>query len=149
MPLSLQEVSDRLEIQDLVNLYAELIDSKRFDALRGVFTEDAHIDYTATGGQAGDLDSSIEFLTEALAGFPHTQHLMGNIQIRLDGDEASGRVMCFNPMNLRAGERTHQFFIGLWYVDDYVRTEQGWRIRHRRQEKSWDFNAPYARNPQS
>ena len=44
--LSLQEISDRLEIQDLVWRYSEIIDAKDFDKLReDVFTADAFIDY--------------------------------------------------------------------------------------------------------
>ncbi len=31
---------------------------------------------------------------------------------------------------------------GLWYVDEYVRTPAGWRIRRRVEEKSWVFNTP-------
>ncbi len=34
------------------------------------------------------------------------------------------------------------FFLGLWYVDEYVRTGRGWRISRRVEEKSWVFNAP-------
>jgi len=32
--------------------------------------------------------------------------------------------------------------LGLWYVDEYVRTKAGWRIRKRVEEKSWVFNTP-------
>ena len=42
--LSLQEISDRLEIQDLVFRYADLIDRRQIQRLRDeVFTADAHI----------------------------------------------------------------------------------------------------------
>jgi len=63
--LSQQQLSDRLEIQDLVFHYADLIDSKQFDQLRDeVFTTDAHIDYSAMGGSVGDLEETITFLRE-------------------------------------------------------------------------------------
>ncbi len=32
------------------------------------------------------------------------------------------------------------FFCGLWYLDRFVRTEQGWRIAGRSEEKSWAHN---------
>ena len=44
-----------MEIEDLVYEYAAVIDQKRFDDLRGVFTEDAHIDYSEVGGPVGRL----------------------------------------------------------------------------------------------
>ena len=44
---SLQEISDRLEIQQLLVDYSTAIDQRRFDDLDRVFTEDAYIDYRA------------------------------------------------------------------------------------------------------
>ncbi len=144
--LSQQELSDRFEIQDLCYRYAEIIDSKDFDALREeVFTEDAHIDYSVFGGSVGGLEETIEFLKNALTDelFPAHQHLNANLQIKVDGDQATGRVMCFNPQEISLGEEGSQvFMLGLWYVDKYRRTEQGWRMYERVEEKSWVFNTP-------
>ena len=144
--LSQQELSDRFEIQDLVFHYAHLIDSKRFDALReDVFTADAHIDYGAMGGSVGDLEETITFLKASVTNelFPNTQHLNANVQLQLQGAESTGRVLCFNPMAMRLGEPSPQpFFLGLWYVDTYRRTDKGWRIAKRAEEKSWVFNLP-------
>ena len=84
------------------------------------------------------------FLNEAMVDvFSNTQHLNANIQIKVDGDYATGRVMCFNPMEMNTpDDGTHVFMLGLWYVDKYVRTEKGWRIKERLEEKSWAFNLP-------
>lgn len=148
--LSLQQISDRLEIQDLVWRYSEIIDSKDFDALRDdVFTADAFIDYSTFGGSKGDLETTIAFLHDAMKIFPAHQHLNANIQVKLGPGEpcetATGRVMCFNPQELapKQGEdEGHIFFCGLWYVDEYVRTDAGWRIAKRVEEKSYVFNRP-------
>lgn len=143
--LSQQELSDRFELQDLVFRYAELIDSKQFDALRDVFTADAHIDYRAFGGSVGSLEETIAFLEAAVTDelFPDTQHLNANVQLQLAGDAASGRVMCFNPMVMAMPEGGQQtYFLGLWYLDEYRRTGEGWRISRRVEEKSWVFNTP-------
>ena len=51
--LSLEEISDRLEIQQLLIDYSTAIDRKRFDDLDRVFTPDAYIDYRVTGGIDG------------------------------------------------------------------------------------------------
>ena len=144
--LSQQEISDRFEIQDLVYHYADLIDRRDIERLRTeVFTADAHIDYSAMGGSVGDLDETIAFLNAALTEelFPNSQHLNANIQVKLQGDTATGRVMCLNPMEMSLPEGGSQtYFLGLWYVDEYRRTEQGWRIARRAEEKSWVFNTP-------
>ncbi len=144
--LSLQEISDRLEIQDLCYRYAEIIDAKDFDALRtDEFTEDAHIDYSVFGGSVGNLEDTIAFLKQAMTPelFPNHQHLNANIQVRVDGDEATGRVMCFNPQEMNLPEGGTQVFVcGLWYVDKYRRTAAGWRMYERVEERSYVFNAP-------
>ena len=144
--LSQQELSDRFEIQDLVFHYADLIDRKEIERLRTeVFTPDVHIDYSAMGGSVGGLDETLAFLKASITDtlFPHTQHLNANVQVKLHGDTATGRIMCFNPMNMRVGEgKTQTFFLGLWYLDEYRRTGAGWRIARREEVKSWAFNTP-------
>jgi hypothetical protein len=143
MALSTQELSDRFEIQDLLFRYADCIDQRKFDDLREVFTEDALIDYTVFGGPEGGTEEIIKFLSEALPLFKNYQHLNANMQISVNGDTGSGRIMCFNPQELITGEgETHIFMLGLWYCDKYRRTEKGWRICERREEKSWAFNLP-------
>jgi hypothetical protein len=42
--LSPQEISDRLELQQLLTDYSEAIDQRRFDELDAIFTPDAYID---------------------------------------------------------------------------------------------------------
>ena len=46
MALSLQEISDRIEIEDLLQRYTAAIDAKDWDLLGSVFTPDATLDYT-------------------------------------------------------------------------------------------------------
>ncbi len=143
MTLSLQEISDRLEIQDLIYNYSAVVDQKRFDDLRQVFTEDAHIDYSAVGAPVGGRDEIIAFLHKVMVMFPNHQHLNTNAQITVDGDTAIGRVMCLNPQEMAMPDaKTHIFMVGLWYIDEYRRTDAGWRISRRVAEKSYVFNMP-------
>jgi 3-phenylpropionate/cinnamic acid dioxygenase small subunit len=142
MPLSLQEMSDRFEIQDMLFRYADIIDRKAVDELNDIFTADAHIDYSAFGGSVGDRESTLDFLKQALPAFSASQHLNANVQIAVEGDTGTGRVMCFNPMEMPLGEEKQVFMLGLWYVDSYRRTAEGWRISSRKEEKSWVFNVP-------
>ena len=51
--LSLEEISDRLELQHLLISYSEAIDRREFDELDEIFTPDAYIDYRDTGGIDG------------------------------------------------------------------------------------------------
>lgn len=143
MTLSLQEISDRLEIQDLLVDYSYAIDGRDWDALDAVFTPDAFIDYTATGGIAGTLPEIKSFLEEGLRWFSSFQHLAATSKITIEGDVAHGRTICHNPMTLDQGEGgTHTMFIGLWYVDRFVRTPDGWRIAERVEDRAYVHNLP-------
>ena len=65
--LSLQEISDRLEIQQLMIDYSSAIDQREFDRLDEVFTPDAYIDYRAMGGIDGRYPEVKAWLKPALA----------------------------------------------------------------------------------
>lgn len=131
--LSLAEISDRLEIQQLLVDYSTAIDTKRFDDLDRVFTPDAHIDYTELGGIAGTYPDVKAWLAEVLPNFPAYFHMLGNFDIRIDGDTARSRTILFNPMKL--GEDDQIMFCGLWYDDEFVRTAEGWRMTRRVETK--------------
>jgi hypothetical protein len=143
MTKSLQELSDRLEIQDLQAAYSHAIDTRDFDALDRVFTADAWIDYTAFGGPAGDLASTKKFLAGALAMFGGFQHMVATSQVKLSGQRATAKTICWNPMVVRKpGGEEHVFFCGLWYHDEFLRTLDGWRITKRSEERCFTHNMP-------
>src|ERR1700753_3802792 len=98
--LSHAEISDRLEIQQLIVDYSTAIDNRRFDDLDAVFTADAYIDYTALGGIEGRYPEVKAWLAEVLPNFSMYAHMLGNCSVRIDGDTASSRTICFNPMVL-------------------------------------------------
>ncbi len=143
MTMSLQEISDRMEIQDLLVAYSYAIDTRDWDALDDIFTPDAHIDYTAFGGSAGNLGETKAFLAEAMPMFRSFQHMVATSKIEIDGDTAHVKTICHNPMVMNLGEEKVQvFYCGLWYVDEMVRTPEGWRIKTRAEEKSYVHNMP-------
>jgi len=141
--LSLQEISDRLEIQDLVVRYADALDRLDFDLLDQVFTPDAFIDYTALGGTAGNYPEMKAGMPRSFKPFGNFQHLVANHEIRLQGDTATGRVMCLNPMGAAGEPATQDLRLnGIWYNDTYKRTSDGWRITTRKEERAFVFYFP-------
>lgn len=141
--MTLQEISDRLEIQDLFARYCFAIDERDWEALDGVFTTDARIDYTESGGAKGSLAEIKAWLPGALARFPAFQHMVATTKLTFDGDRATSRTILFNPMvHAGPGGERQTFFMGLWYRDTLVRTPDGWRISERYEEMSWTHNVP-------
>jgi hypothetical protein len=135
--LSLEEISDRFEIQQLLIDYSTAIDQKRFDDLDRVFTPDAYIDYRVAGGIDGRFPEVKAWLKEVLPNFPAYCHMLGNFDVRIDGDSAASRTICFNPM-VMGGEAGQVYFVGIWYVDEFVRAPEGWRMSRRVEEKCFD-----------
>ncbi|MBY0286038.1 MAG: nuclear transport factor 2 family protein [Mycobacteriaceae bacterium] len=135
--LSLEEISDRFEIQQLMIDYSNAIDQKQFDNLDRVFTPDAYIDYRVTGGIDGRFPEVKAWLKEVLPNFPAYYHMLGNFDVRVDGDTASSRTVCFNPMVFNAQDK-QILFVGIWYVDEFIRTAEGWRMSKRVEEKCFD-----------
>lgn len=140
--LSQQEMSDRLEIQDLLARYCDAIDARDWDVLDDVFTVDAIIDYTEAGGARGNLQETKSYLDKALKLFSGMQHMLGLPLIKVSGDSATSRTTLFNPMVIERERAPHVFFVGLWYRDTLIRTEAGWRIQTRHEELSYFHNVP-------
>jgi hypothetical protein len=134
----LQELSDRLEIQDLITAYSYAVDFHRWGDLDAIFTPDAVLDFTASGGERGELPAIKDFFGRSLTRFAGHQHLMGNTAVQLDGDTATATTLCHNPMYLTAEDgRQRVLLVGIWYHDTLVRTADGWRISSRTQQKGY------------
>jgi hypothetical protein len=136
--LSLQEMSDRMEISDLLARYSAAIDGRSWDDLDRIFTADAVIDYTEMGGIRGSLAEQKEFLASVMPGFAGFQHLTATSTFDIDGDVARVRTICFNPMVVTDEQQV--LFCGLWYRDVLVRTEDGWRISERHEDRGWSLD---------
>jgi 3-phenylpropionate/cinnamic acid dioxygenase small subunit len=135
--MTLQAITDRIEIDDLLTRYATALDAKNWDLFSTCFTPDAFIDYTAAGGVKGTLTEVRQWLGDVMAKFPMTQHLVTNRAIDIDGDTATCRSSLFNPMGLPDNDSLMVFFDGGYYRDKLLRTADGWRISERIEEPTF------------
>ena len=135
--LSLEEISDRLEIQQLLAAYASAVDAGRFDDLDELFTDDAVIDLSATGGADGPYREVTAWLKQTLSSMGAYMHAGANSDVLLSGDTATARTACVNPLVLDA-ESKAIYLICFWYDDEFARTSEGWRFRRRSQVKGLD-----------
>jgi hypothetical protein len=148
MALSIQEISDRIEIEDVLQRYTAAIDAKDWDLLDTVFAADATLDYTTSGGPVGPYPEVKAWLQEVLAVFPMTHHMIGKSTVALDGDRAECRSIFYNPMAMSIDEHgrfvpdgsapgRHVFVVGGFYDDTVARTADGWRIIRKFEEQSY------------
>ena len=98
--MDLDQISDRLEIEALLTRYTRAIDTGEWDRLDEVFTPDAEIDYTASGGIAAPYAEVKPWLAEMLPIFPRRMHTLGQVDSQVDGDEATVAAYFHNPMVL-------------------------------------------------
>jgi 3-phenylpropionate/cinnamic acid dioxygenase small subunit len=139
--MDIQQISDHLEITALLHRYARAVDTKDWELYRSVFTADAHVDYSSAGCPAGTRDDVADWLSQAFAQLPMSQHYVTNIEITpISGDAAQVRAMFYNPMQL-AG-MADLSYCGGYYHHEVVRTPGGWRSRSLREENAWFVNHP-------
>lgn len=136
MTVPLQELADRLDISDVLARYCDALDQRQWDLLHTVFTADASADYGSVG-----TPKSIEAITKAIRGtiadLDATQHLIGNVQVQVQGDTATAQCYLISQ-HIRAGEPGgEEYVIGGRYVDELVRTPEGWRITYRQLHRMW------------
>ena len=96
------------------------------------------------------LIASAIIFAAALSAAPITQVKLVNAgspsviasSVKIDGDTASARTLCHNPMIMDGTGGQTVMFVGIWYHDTFVRTADGWRISSRREEKGYMYGLP-------
>lgn len=136
--MHLRTLADRLEIDDLLTAYTRAIDTGDWDRLDAVFTPDAQIDYTSTGGIAAGYAEVKAWLAQNLTMFPRRQHVLGQKEVELVGAHARVTAYFLNPMVLPRPDGSELLWeFGGLYHHDLVRTEDGWRSRRLVEELCW------------
>jgi len=112
------EISDIIEIEQLLARYAVKMSQDDIEAVIEVFTPDG------TYSAFGDTYTLADF-PSLVAAAPKGLFLTGTPAVDLDGDEGTGeQPLCF------IDQTNHDMRIG-WYTDTYRRTANGWRLRTR------------------
>jgi hypothetical protein len=104
-------------------------------ALPGLFTVDAELVYSTTGGPAGGPDEVIGWLEASLSQVAMIQHVVSNVRIDVEGDRAAGRAMFFTTVRLPGVDGI--LLTGGYYDLALVRTADGWRITRLFEDNRW------------
>lgn len=136
---NMQEISDSIEIAEVIQLYGKALDEKRFDLLDKVFTKDAKLVYLLGEDlYRFTMEDGVEFYKSFLQKCYWTCHLISIpvIEFRNDGAHSSSRVTATHIQIRDDGSRNAWIVSGA-YEDEFVRELGGWRISRR------VANAPY------
>jgi hypothetical protein len=142
MTTTLAELGARLAIRELIDRYAMAVDGRNWELYRTVFTPDATIDYTDSGGMRADLETTVKWLDEVLGIFAGLQHNMTNHVVELDGDRARACTYYVAHHTLVEGDGESLLTMGGFYRDRLVRSGEGWRISERVELGEW-MQGPY------
>ena len=121
---------DRRDIEAVLFRYARVLDTKQYAGLTEVFVPEAAANYVGVGECKG-IESIISLVSSVLDRCANTQHLIGNVQIEVQGGEAT--ASCYlQAIHAGLGAYSDRLLI-IWgeYRDQLVKTPAGWRIRYR------------------
>lgn len=142
MALTLQQISDRMEITDLRVKYAAFIDARQWDDLRTIFTDDCTFDFPEVYDQYAPwsgADRVVANISEAMRGGApfDAMHFMTNPLITLKDDRsATARWFLADyithqtlPTASPGGHENPLIYLGV-YDDEYVKAADEWKIAH-------------------
>lgn len=138
---TLEALSDHREIEALMHRYATGIDTADYQLVGTIFASGGTIDYQSIGGPVGAWDPDVrEWSMQSLAAFPVRQHYITNTEVvYADGRDAASSVSYWRSVMgfAKADGSIHLFESGGRYLDELVRTPDGWRIVHRVTAQEW------------
>ena len=127
---SVEELADRTAVADVLIRYYELVDTKDWDHMHEVFTEDTTARWTPTVLMQG-IDNVVGATRHMVGGDEVVtfHHVAGMTPVvRGDRAEVTARV---RAMHYGLGPRAGKFYESLaTQPTELVRTPSGWRISH-------------------
>jgi hypothetical protein len=140
-------LSERTQIVDVISSVGLYADQRRWDLVEAAFAERAVIDYrshgTAAAGQSEPQALTPKEIVAAwqtqLPGYLHTQHLVTNSIVTIDGTRARGISQVYATHYLPNEEGDDYWtFIG-FYEHELQRTPTGWKITLMRANKLFEL----------
>ena len=128
------------ELQQVLIAYALLCDGRDWQAIGYIFSDDASASYG--GGTLPDRAAILAMLCNHLGGCGPTQHLLGNLQVWVDGQGQVTSRTEVRASHRGAGEQQDQTYDCMGHYDDrWTRTPAGWRIAHRTMTVALEFGS--------
>ncbi len=125
---SLQEVTDREAIREVIHRYCQAVDRCDLEMLKGCYHADGFDDHGFFAGNAHDF---AEYVIPVLLEVDSSCHAITNTRIQLDGDRAA----CQSQWSVIHRLRTDRGFTDFWhqgrYLDVFEKRDGEWKILHR------------------
>jgi hypothetical protein len=150
----MSDLQTERELRRLAERYAMAMDTADYAELERVFVPDGALVVRAPGraepmgrfdGPGRDGVGLIAQLLDEL--YESTMHHITNQIVQIDGDRATGRTYClaYHICNDEQGRRLET--IGVYYDENFVRTDDGWRFGVREATRVWSQITDTPREP--
>jgi len=137
-------VSDRVDISDALARCARAHDTRNTKVYADVFAADATLDLGEHGVVNGISDIT-EFFDGSLVGYDYVQHRLSTSVIVCSKDGAFAETYFSSRHVRRAAVGGDTLVLGGTYFDEFVKNDDGWRIRKRVVKVEWsDGNSSVA-----
>jgi hypothetical protein len=143
-------LADRAQIIDVIGSVGFYADQRRWDLVEAAFAEKTVIDYrshgTAAAGQSEPQALTPKEIVMAwqtqLPGYLHTQHLVTNSVVTVDGTRATAKSQVY-ATHFLPNEKGDDYwtFVG-FYEHELQRTPAGWKITLMRANKLFELGNP-------
>ncbi len=128
---------DEAAVREVIRNYFYGLDRRDFVILKDCFTEDAKGEYDA-GKALYEGREAILGALRPIAQFKSTSHVTSSTAITIDGEHAKADTYAVAFLVLDGERRV--LVRGLQYLDQLVRSPEGWRIRHRIHIPTWQYD---------
>ena len=134
----LENLSDRFEIQELINHFANCFDLKDWKGLEDCFTKVIYSDYSDLRGTAPESLDSKAYVALRKAALDHlqTHHLVGNHEIELK--ENTGTCRASMIISRKNSETLESFATHCFYIFNPQKIEALWKISGITQKLFWN-----------
>jgi SnoaL-like domain len=136
-----QDLAARRDIHNALCNYMRGQDRLMPDVHRSAFHDDAYVD---CGLFAGDAAGFVKFAQGFLANCKFSQHVIGQVQIKVEGKVAHGEVYFIAYHRIVDDGVEKDLFVSGRYVDRYEDRGGGWKIAKRRELIDWARTDPAA-----
>lgn len=128
------------DLQQVLIAYALLCDRRDWQTIGDVFSDGASACYG--GHTLPERAAILAMLRRHLGGCGPTQHLLGNLQVWVDGQGQVTSRTEVRASHRGAGEQQHQTYDCMGHYEDrWTHTPAGWRIAHRTMTVALEFGS--------
>lgn len=137
MTYTLEQMADREAIRTRLYDYARGVDRLDRSLVEQAIWPDATLAFP-DHGFTGDREAFIDWCWPLLRSMNRTQHMLCNIRIKIDGDDAAVETYLQGYHEIAdEGGVKRDLMIGARYLDRFEKRENDWRIVRRELVQEW------------